>query len=356
MREQRACLLHRRDARAAKQRGGGRPRLGPPRAARRRVHEPHRRREADEGKDCREPEGGGHRRVVPRPWFRGVLLKFGEKTDGMCTKKKTTGIGLWYSSAHQSSSRACSPRVVGGLFSETPPFRDAALRSSWRAHMLHCVVVALSTGFTSLHAPLLSPHVHRQSVARPVLHQRAAAAVGVPAVGDEDAAECRASAMEAQSKESGPVAVARAEMKQELVHHDAAPCWSQGCRVRRQKGDPAPAAQLLCDNRGPIQVSSISLGSGMGPMQRAPRRALRPVMLADDGRVGLQRVAIALFLPLLLFPDAHNERHAFNILYMSLFFPFFPNSGGLVRNFCYFAFLSEIGLYLNELGQYIYRA
>ena len=79
-------------------------------------------------------------------------------------------------------------------------------------------------------------------------------------------------------------------------------------------------------------------------------------MLADDGRVGLQRVAIALFLPLLLFPDAHNERHAFNILYMSLFFPFFPNSGGLVRNFCYFAFLSEIGLYLNELGQYIYRA
>ena len=148
--------------------------------------------------------------------------------------------------------------------------------------MLHCVVVALSTGFTSLHAPLLSPHVHRQSVARPVLHQRAAAAVGVPA--EEDATECRASAMKAQSKESDPVAVARGEMKQGRVRHDAASCWPQGCRVRRQKGDPAPA-QLFCDNRGAIQASRISLGSGMGPMQRSARRVLRPVMLADDGRV-----------------------------------------------------------------------
>ena len=149
--------------------------------------------------------------------------------------------------------------------------------------MLHCVVVALSTGFTSLHAPLRSPHVHGQSAPRPVLHQRAAAAVGVPAVGDEDAAERRASAMEAQSKEIDPVALARGEMKQG-VHHNAAPRWSQACRVRRQKGDPAPA-QLFCDNRGAIQASRISLGSGMGPMQRSARRVLRPVMLADDGRV-----------------------------------------------------------------------
>ena len=153
----------------------------------------------------------------------------------------------------------------------------------YKFSLARCVVVAFSTGFTSLHAPLRSPHVHGQSAPRPVLHQRAAAAVGVPAVGDEDAAERRASAMEAQSKEIDPVALARGEMKQG-VHHDAGPCWSQGCRVRRQKGDPAPA-QLFCDNRGAIQASRISLGSGMGPMQRSARRVLRPVMLTDDGRV-----------------------------------------------------------------------
>ena len=226
--------------------------------------------------------------------------------------------------------------------------------------MLHCVVVAFSTGFTSLHAPLRSPHVHGQSAPRPVLHQRAAAAVGVPAVGDEDAAERRASAMEAQSKEIDPVAVARGATKQGLAHHDATPCWPQGSRVRCQKGDPAHAAQLLYDNRdyrGPIQVSRILLGSGMGPMQRASRRAHRPVMLADDGRVGrLQWVAIALFLPLLLFPEAHLDRHAFNILYISLFV-FYPKPDTLlVRNLCSFAFLLEIGLYINELNQYIYRA
>tara|TARA_B100000768_G_C11123501_1_gene308557 strand:- start:384 stop:659 length:276 start_codon:yes stop_codon:yes gene_type:complete len=91
-------------------------------------------------------------------------------------------------------------------------------------------------------------------------------------------------------------------------------------------------------------------------MQRAPRRAHRPVMLADDGRVDrLQWVAIALFLVLLLFPGAHLDRHAFNILYFSLFFPFFPNSGFLVRNVYNFCFLVEIGVSINELGQYIYR-
>ena len=79
-------------------------------------------------------------------------------------------------------------------------------------------------------------------------------------------------------------------------------------------------------------------------------------MLADDGRVGrLQWVAIALFLPLLLFPEAHLDRHAFNILYISLFV-FYPKPDTfLVRNLCNFGFLVELGLYLNELGQYIYR-
>ena len=221
--------------------------------------------------------------------------------------------------------------------------------------MLHCVVVALSTGFTSLHAPLLLPYVHHQSVARPVLHQRTAAAVGVPAVRDVDAAECRASAMEAQFKGSDPVAVARGEMKQGLVHHDAAPCWPQGCRVHCQRADPAPAAQLFCDNRGPIQASRISLGSGMGPVQRAPRRAHRPVMLLGGRRVDRQEVALVLFLVLGLFPEAHLERHAFNVMYMSLFFPFFPSSGFLVRNLFNFGFLFEIGLSINELAQYIYR-
>ena len=285
--------------------------------------------------------------------------------------------------------------------------------------MLHCVVVALSTGFTSLHAPLRSPHVHGQSPPRPVLHQRAAAAVGVPAVGDEDAAERRASAMEAQSKEIDPVALARGETKQG-VHHDAAPCWSQGCRVRRQKGDPAPAAQLFCgDNLGAIQASRISLGSGMGPMQRSARRALRPVMLADDGRVdrlqsardrvqsardrlqsardrlSLVRVGLALFLVLLLFPEAHLDRHAFNILYLTLLlvfarqiqdieeqdieapdiaanirnleaelgvllrneppWPRVPKLGN-DRNVGGFFLLYEIVLSIYDLGQYIYRA
>ena len=223
--------------------------------------------------------------------------------------------------------------------------------------MLHCVVVALSTGFTSLHAPLRAPHVHHQSVTRPVLHQRTAAAVGVPAV-DEDAAECRASAMEAQSKESDPVAVARGEMKQGLVHHDAAPCWSQGCRVRRQKGDPAPAAQLLCDNRGPIQASRISLGSGMGPVQRSARRVLRPVMLAEDGRGWQDEVpqlaALPLFLVLALFPDAHLERHAFNIMYWSVLLrdagaPGMP-SGPLWARFLLSGFFLEIGLLLLRLA------
>ena len=221
--------------------------------------------------------------------------------------------------------------------------------------MLHCVVVALSTGFTSLHAPLLLPYVHHQSVARPVLHQRTAAAVGVPAVRDVDAAECRASAMEAQFKGSDRVAVARGEMKQGLVHHDAAPCWPQGCREHCQRADQAPAAQLFCDNRGPIQASRISLGSGMGPVQRAPRRAHRPVMLLGGRRVDRQEVALVLFLVLGLFPEAHLERHAFNVMYMSLFFPFFPSSGFLVRNFFNFGFLFEIGLSINELAQYIYR-
>ena len=221
--------------------------------------------------------------------------------------------------------------------------------------MLHCVVVALSTGFTSLHAPLRSPHVHGQSVTRPVLHQRAAAAVGVPAVGDEDAAERRASTMEAQSEEIDPVAVARVEMKQGLAHHDAAPCWPQGSRVHCQKGDPAFAAQLLCDNRGSVQASRISLSSGMGPVQRAPRRAHRPVMLLGGRRVDRQEVALVLFLVLGLFPEAHLERHAFNVMYMSLFFPFFPSSGFLVRNFFNFGFLFEIGLLINEVAQYIYR-
>ena len=226
------------------------------------------------------------------------------------------------------------------------------------AQMLHCVVVALSTGFTSLHAPLRSPHVHGQSAPRPVLHQRAAAAVGVPAVGDEDAAERRASAMEAQSKEIDPVALARGEMKQG-VHHNAALRWSQACRVRRQKGDPAPA-QLFCDNRGAIQASRISLGSGMGPMQRAPRRAHRPVMLADDGRVDrLRWVAIALFLVVQLFPGAHLDRHAFNILYYSVLLPVLQNEEADVsiwwRNAFKFWFLVEIGVSMNELGQYIYR-
>ena len=206
----------------------------------------------------------------------------------------------------------------GWWFILETPERDAYREvPGGRTHMLHCVVVALSTGFTSLHAPLRAPHVHHQSVTRPVLHQRTAAAVGVPAV-DEDAAECRASAMEAQSKESDPVAVARGEMKQGLVHHDAAPCWSQGCRVRRQKGDPAPAAQLLCDNRGPIQASRISLGSGMGPVQRSARRVLRPVMLVEEGRglqVKVQPAAFALFWLMQLFPDAHLAGHAFNIMY-----------------------------------------
>ena len=224
--------------------------------------------------------------------------------------------------------------------------------------MLHCVVVALSPGFTSLHAPLRAPHVHHQPVAHPVLHQRAAAAVGVPA--EEDATECCASAMKAQSKESDPVAVARGDMKQGLVRHDAAPCWPQGCRVRRQKGDPAPAAQLLCDNRGSIRASRISLGSGMRPMQRAPRRAHRPVMLADDGRGDRQRwVAIALFLVLLLFPGAHLDRHAFNILYYSVLLPVLQNEEADVsiwwRNAFKFGFLVEIGVSMNELGQYIYR-
>ena len=279
--------------------------------------------------------------------------------------------------------------------------------AEFSGRMLHCVVVALSTGFTSLHAPLRSPHVHGQSPPRPVLHQRAAAAVGVPAVGDEDAAERRASAMEAQSKEIDPVALGRGETKQG-VHHDAAPCWSQGCRVRRQKGDPAPAAQLFCDNRGAIQASRISLGSGMGPMQRSARRMLRPVMLADDGRVDrlqsaeerlqrqsaryslqtawdsardrlrLVRVGIVLYVVLLLFPEEHLDRHALNILYFTMCLTFIrqiqdiedqdieddihleteymplepPWRKGLTRNVCGFSLLFEIVLSIYD----IYRA
>ena len=224
--------------------------------------------------------------------------------------------------------------------------------------MLHCVVVALSTGFTSLHAPLLLPYVHHQSVARPVLHQRTAAAVGVPAVRDVDAAECRASAMEAQFKGSDRVAVARGEMKQGLVHHDAAPCWPQGCRVHCQRADPAPAAQLFCDNRGPIQASRISLGSGMGPVQRSARRVLRPVMLAEDGRGWQDEVpqlaALPLFLVLALFPDAHLERHAFNIMYWSVLLrdagaPGMP-SGPLWARFLLSGFFLEIGLLLLRLA------
>ena len=96
--------------------------------------------------------------------------------------------------------------------------------------MLHCVVVALSASFTGLRAPLRSPHVHGRLATRPVLHQRAAAAVGAPAVGDVQATEavgCRASAMAAQPKESEPV---------------------------------APAAhELCCDNRGPVQASRVIL-------------------------------------------------------------------------------------------------
>jgi len=123
--------------------------------------------------------------------------------------------------------------------------------------MLHCVVVALSASFTGLRAPLRSLHVHGRLATRPVLHQRAAAAVGAPAVGDvqaTEAVECRASAMAAQPKESEPV---------------------------------APAAhELCCDNRGPVQASSNSFGSVAGAVEltRLPRRAdraLRPVMLAD---------------------------------------------------------------------------
>jgi len=123
--------------------------------------------------------------------------------------------------------------------------------------MLHCVVVALSASCTGLRAPLRSPHVHGRLATRPVLHQRAAAAVGAPAVGDvqaTEAVECRASAMAAQPKESEPV---------------------------------APAAhELCCDNRGPVQASSNSFGSVAGAVEltRLPRRAdraLRPVMLAD---------------------------------------------------------------------------
>ena len=83
-------------------------------------------------------------------------------------------------------------------------------------------------------------------------------------------------------------------------------------------------------------------------------------MLADDGRVDRQRwVAIALFLVLLLFPGAHLDRHAFNILYYSVLLPVLQNEEADVsiwwRNAFKFGFLVEIGVSMNELGQYIYR-
>ena len=214
--------------------------------------------------------------------------------------------------------------------------------------MLHCVVVALSAGFTGLRAPSHSPHVHGRLATRPILHQRAAAAVGVPAVGDvqaTEAAECRASAMAAQSKESELVADARVGMKAAFLHHDEAACGSQGLRVHRHiKGEPlAPAAQLLGDNRGPIQAPSISFGSDTRAVEvnRSPRRALWPVMLADgsdevpdsllnDLAYRLVRlvsyhfpllVAIFLQLLMLLLPDAGLEKNAFPVLFCAILWP-----------------------------------
>jgi len=110
-------------------------------------------------------------------------------------------------------------------------------------------------------------------------------------------------------------------------------------------------------------------------------------------RLSLVRVGLALFLVLLLFPEAHLDRHAFNILYLTLLlvfarqiqdieeqdlediaanirnleaelgvllrneppWPRVPKLGN-DRNVGGFFLLYEIVLSIYDLGQYIYRA
>ena len=76
-------------------------------------------------------------------------------------------------------------------------------------------------------------------------------------------------------------------------------------------------------------------------------------MLAGDDR-GLQDelpqlAALALFLVLLLFPDAHLERHAFNIMYYSVFLRDAPPEP-LWTRFLLFGFFLQIGLLLLRLA------
>ena len=139
------------------------------------------------------------------------------------------------------------------------------------------------------------------------------------------------------------------------VHHDGMQprAGRKGVVCVAKRAGPAAAAQLLCDNRGPIQASHISLCSGMGPVQRSTRRVLRPVMLAEDGR-GLQDdvpqlTAFALLLVLRLFPDAHLERHAFNIMLWSVQLRDAPPEP-LWTRFLLSGFFLEIGLLLLRLA------
>ena len=113
--------------------------------------------------------------------------------------------------------------------------------------MLLCVVVAFSTGFASLHAPLRAPHIHSRPVTRPVLHQRAAAAVGAV----EAAVERRVSATEAHESivRSKPVAATRV-----YTEHGLAPqvttIPTRGCRngvvcIARRMTQHLPASFAL---------------------------------------------------------------------------------------------------------------